>query len=558
MRMNRFISVLMIVLLFAGSAYADDFDDFAFDDFSFDDFGFGGSDGSSSPVSVSGNVSANARTYISGDEESIADCLSSGGFDADLEVKYSGTNADATVVFNLNADTLKNNIEGLVDEAYGTAYFGNFRLEAGKMKTVWGKGDKLHVIDNFNADDYTDFIIPDYFDRRVATPMVKASYVFDYAGDLLSNVKVEAVYTPFLPVDRFATTGVWTPAKVNALTGAVTGAATEKLSTLVERLETLRLLAAAGNAADAITAGYFSTAEVSALAGQLIASGLASDSTDAQTKAVKKLFKDALTDANTAYLLALNAASALSSDPAMIYPDTNTLRYSQAGVRLTGSLGAVDLGLSYYYGHYKQPSVNGAKIDSWLAAYLSDAELSEDDSFLAYDSKQTFGIEAATILWHFNVRGEACYNLTDDTAGDDPWVHNNSVQWLAGFDIDLPFWNMNVNIQETGTYVLKNGEIKGSTTELADVDYSANGYTNNKIAANITTSFKNEKICPEATVMYGIENGDVVVMPKIVFNPNGEVSLTVSGMYDWCRDEDSEFTGWDKNNFLQLGAKVTF
>lgn len=50
----------------------------------------------------------------------------------------------------------------------------------------------------------------------------------------------------------------------------------------------------------------------------------------------------------------------------------------------------------------------------------------------------------------------------------------------------------------------------------SDVDYNTNGYSNNKIVTNITTSFANEKVLPEVTVMYGIENGDVVVMPKLV------------------------------------------
>ena len=75
----------------------------------------------------------------------------------------------------------------------------------------------------------------------------------------------------------------------------------------------------------------------------------------------------------------------------------------------------------------------------------------EKDKFLSYDKKQTFGLEASSIIWHFNVRGEFAYNLTDDTDGTDPWVHNNSIAWLGGFDIDLPFWNANLNVQETGS-----------------------------------------------------------------------------------------------------------
>ena len=42
-----------------------------------------------------------------------------------------------------------------------------------------------------------------------------------------------------------------------------------------------------------------------------------------------------------------------------LYPDDlKTLKYGQAGARLTGTLGGIDWGASYYYGHYKQPSAN--------------------------------------------------------------------------------------------------------------------------------------------------------------------------------------------------------
>lgn len=266
----------------------------------------------------------------------------------------------------------------------------------------------------------------------------------------------------------------------------------------------------------------------------------------------------ALKTYGTEYLYALSQSSALSSDTSVLYPDTNTLKYGQAGARFTASLGPVDLGLSYYYGHYKQPSFNAEKFSTFLDKYLANESVTDDDKFLSYDQKQTFGLEMATILWHFNLRGEAAYNLTNDIAGDDPWVHNNSVQWLGGFDIDLPFWNMNLNVQEYGTYVLNNDKITGSTWETSDVDYNVNGYSNNKLVANITTSFANDKVAPEVTVVYGFENGDLAVLPKLTVKPVSDISLIASGMYIWTRDDNSEFAAWNKNNFVQLGATVSF
>lgn len=654
MKLNKYVSLTLAAALAVSGAYADDFD-FG------DDFGFGGvgESGSSSPVEISGSVDGTARAYITGDDEA-AELPMDGDVTAKLDVKYSGTNADAEIKLKLDAKTVKDNPERILDEAYATAYLGNFKLEAGQMKNVWGKGDKLHVIDNFNADDYSDFIFPDYIDRRVATPMLKGSYAFDFAGNVLSNIKLEGVYTPFLPVDQFATSGCWTPAQVSGLTSTVTTGATDyvaaafkdytaaetEMGAIIGALSTLSAEATAAKTAnDLATAGLkqatdalanvnlvhetvykklydgayaqayaasknetFSATQAKAYAEQnqeaqykAYMKGLnaAYDSTYAKdvekantaiatakdavaattydfqeangayTEALKKYnYKDVddakeqlegdLTAKATKYMYALTAASELSADPSIIYPNTNQFKYGQAGARVTASLGYVDLGLSYYYGHYKQPSVNYDKIEPYINKYLSKEDITEEDKFLAYDQKQTFGLEAATILWHFNVRGEACYNLTEDVDGTDPWVHNNSIQWLAGFDIDLPIWNMNVNVQETGTYILGNDKITDSATELFDVDYNVNGYSNNKIVANITTSFKNDQILPELTVMYGIENGDLVVMPKIVVKPTSELALTASGMYLWNKDDNSEFAGWNKNNFVQLGACLSF
>lgn len=554
--MKKIISFLLGTSFVLAGSFAQDFD--------FSDFGM--ENDSEKSVEIGGNVSSNIRFY----EDEIE-----GGADAELDVKYSGNSADAQIKLNLNSSTILENPEDILKEAYLTAYFGNLKIDAGKMNIVWGKGDKLHVLDNFNADDYTDFIIPDYLERRIATPMLRTSYGFNFSNNLLSNMKIEAVYTPFLPVEKFSSSGRWVPSQVENLTENVSSKAVLYLSERVQNLENARLEASTANAlktlgtdeankklseiiTQAVNDGKISIDATKV--GELMATGKtqaeATNIVAAQT--YSEYLEKNLSSANTAYILALNNVSALQNDSNFLYPNTNLLKYGQAGTRFTATIGSVDFGLSYYYGHYKSPSFNAIKFDSCIEKYLAGETLNDDDKFLAYDTKQTFGVEAATILWHFNLRGEAAYNLTEDVDGTNPWIHNNSVQWLCGFDIDLPFWNMNVNIQETGTYILKNDKITGSTYELYDVDYNKNGYSNNKIVANITSSFVNEKIAPEVTVLYGIENGDLVVLPKLTVKPTGDVSFIASGMYIWCRDDSSEFAAWNKNNFVQLGASINF
>lgn len=499
---------------------------------------------SSSPVTVGVDASLGIRGYVNKEAVKVEsfDDLKNFPVNADLKGKltvgYSNDKFDADIKLNFTEDTVTAHKEDIIDELTMRGYFGNFLLEAGKMRVVWGKGDKLHVLDNFNADDYSDFIIPDYLDRRISTPMVRASYNFG-----VGNLQLEGVYTPFLPVDRFKTSGFWTPAAVTSLTSAVTAIETNKLGSaftaytqatvLASEVQTLASEAQAGNTNASTVLG--------ALCAQYHCANVAQ---------LGALVQANLTNAGTAYLTTLAEVNSMSAEK--LYPETNKLEYGQAGLRLTGTVGSFDYGVSYYYGHYKQPTAN------WNAFMMTGGKALPT---LAYDQKQTFGLEAATVLWHFNLRGEAAYNLTKDVEGDDPFVHNNSVQWLFGFDIDLPINNLNVNVQETGTYIIKNNKIRDMPEAIRalNADYNANNYyTNNKVVVNISDSWLNDKIVPEVSILWGIENVDLVIMPKLSFKPNPNFTLYASGMYIWCKTNTSEFAAWKDNSFVELGAKCIF
>ena len=519
-------------LLMSAGAWAQEFGDFG----GFED---AGSDGASSKLEVSGNAELDLRAYVDADEAKAEKVEIKAAPSVNLGLKYNGNKSDVEINLKVDEDTIKNHPVDVIDEAVLRAYFGSLTLEAGKMKVVWGKGDKLHVLDNFNADDYSDFIIPDYIDRRVSTPMVRAVYSLPVA-----NMNIEGVYTPLLPADRFATKGRWTPAQVTGLTGFVTASATGKVSdAFTAYTKASGTATAAGISYQQAAQAYQTSPSATTQAAFLTA------------KAAYEAAQTNLKNTGTVYMLSLANANSLSANPDVIYPDLWTLKYGQFGGRATWTLGQVDMGVSYYNGWYKQPSVNYSKLDTFVTKYLASGNVTEADKFLAYDKKQTFGLEASSIIWHFNVRGEVAYNLTEDTAGDDPWVHNNSIGWLGGFDIDLPFWNANLNVQETGTFILKGSECDKNTK---DVDYGVNGYTNNKIVCNFTTSFMNDKLAPEVTVMYGIENKDLVIMPKVAFKADQNLTFNASGMIINCGDDYSEFKAWEKNSFVSLGAKYQF
>lgn len=486
-------------------------------------------------VTVSGKVEMNARAYVD-QRDAKDDRLDVDEWKTDVfpsgkvNVNYSGLSSDVSMTLKFDKNSLANGYYwDILDEFTARAYVGNAQFEAGKMRVVWGKGDKIHVLDNFNANDYTDYIVPDYIDRRISEPMFRAVYSTN------NNIKFEAIWTPMMTADRLGT-GVWEPKASKNLTTKVTEMMTSQI-------------------ASSMAGGLVTPSTIGAL---------------------------------------MNASS---FDPNSLYPDTQTLKYGQAGARMTFTVGGADLGFSYYYGHNKQPSANvkkmfeanaaavmktaanesplGTTLDATLNQYIAAIDLPE----LEYDTVQIFGFEGAGILFgRLNSRFEVAYNLTEDFKGDDPWVHNNSLGWVAGFDIDLPIHNINFNIQENGKYILNYDKIEdnvfsplagtpyaayaskfsGSYKEY-DVDYTgADTPWNNKLIVDITDTWNHEKIKLDLKGIWGIERGDLIVMPTLTFVVKDDFNLNLSGMYIWCKNSDSEFDGWEHNSFAQIGVKYQF
>ncbi len=537
----------------------------------------------------SGDAGVNARAWIDTEDgyKSADDVSTNTQTEANaylkLDLNYNGSSTDFNGKLKLDTATIKDNPEDVLEELTVRSYLGNWQIEAGKMKNVWGKGDKLHVLDNFNANDYTDFIFPDYIDRRIAEPMFKVSYASPSSGDYLSNVKIEGVYTPMMTADRFASDGVLVPYSMTNLTNTVKGILTQQ------------------------AAAVYDTGDSTKIANGIL------------------------------------TLSDFSQDD--LYADNiKTLKYGQAGARFTATFSGIDFGASYYYGHYKQPSANVENYAVWshtddvkngawakykagvvsavraatgdtLASYTDDdvynyaftnqATLGQtiydentvktyvastltsngytlDNALpsLNYDQVQVFGLEAAFVLWKFNTRWEFAYNLTEDIAGDNPWVKNNSIGWVAGFDIDLPIHNLNINFQENGNYILKNDKIKNNTIkigelagnaiefpiETADVDYNSDGkYTNNQLVVNISDKWLYEKLTTECTVIYGIECKEWCVQPKISYNIFDGLTFIARGAYIYSDNENGQFYNFtqqnDKNHnisFAQLSVQYKF
>ena len=504
MKRTKILALLATAAFFSSFATAQDMD-FG-DDFG-SDFGgdFGDTASSSSfaatALSVNGEAQVNFRAYV--DDEGTS------GLPIDewntwvdpkgkLGLNYSNDSVSADVKFALSKDIITDYKSDIIDELTLEAYLGNFVIQAGKMKVVWGKGDKLHVIDNFNANDYKDFLIPDYIDRRISEPMVRVLYnAPNDAGPFTSN-RFEFVWTPFMTADRYAASGRWVPTQVKELKNQLTE-----------------------------------------IAGKAIA-----------TQGVKA---SAAAQEQSLYTKMLSNSSSLADN---LYPDLYQLKYMQAGARFTTTTGSWDWGLSYYFGRDKRASFDYKKMmepKGYVQKYL-EGTAEEDDKFIDYDFLQVFGIEAAKTFGAYNFRAEAAYNLTKDVAGDDPKVHNNSLAWVFGFDRDLPVSELNFNLQTQGKFILNHDEIKDS----GDTE-SGTYNTDNKLVLNISDNLAHGKLKPEVSAIYGFEHFDLIIMPKVTWYVSDGLEFSASGMYMQSFIESrSEFGNWHNNSFVQIAAKYTF
>lgn len=493
MKKIKFIGLFTAALFTAGLAFADDFD-FG-DDFESD---FGGDFGDSSAsfaggaLEVNGEAQIDFRAYFDDEDEyglPVDEWKTDTTPKGKINLKYSNSSVSAEAKFAFSKDVLENYREDVIDELTLESYLGNFVVQAGKMKVVWGKGDKLHAVDNFNANDYTDFIIPDYIDRRIAEPMIRVLYNVPKDVGPFSSSRFELVWTPTMTADRYASGGKWVPAQVSDLKTSLSKNAVGLIASASEPAKTIML----------------------------------------------------------------SNSSSLADN---LYPDTKQLKYMQAGARFTTTTGSLDWGLSYYVGRDKRASFDKLKINSFVSTYLSNGSADDDDKFIDYDFLQVFGLEAAKTFGAYNFRAEGAYNLTKDTAGDDPKVHNNSVGWVFGFDRDLPLSELNMNVQFQGKYILNHDKIN----DLGLLDTESGTFENdNKVVVNISDSWNHGKVKPEVSAVYGFQHYDLIVMPKITWYVSDGLEFCAKGMYMASYKSDkTEFEGWHNNGFVQLGAKYTF
>ncbi|MCF7914900.1 MAG: hypothetical protein K9L66_07040, partial [Spirochaetaceae bacterium] len=119
--------------------------------------------------------------------------------------------------------------------------------------------------------------------------------------------------------------------------------------------------------------------------------------------------------------------------------------------------------------------------------------------------------------------------------------NNHSVQWVAGFDRNLPVSELNLNIQTIGAYFINEDDDPAR----------------NIVSAALTDSWNNNKIKPEISASYGLEEEDWMIRPEVTFDLIDDVELTAGGAI-FLGSSDGSFGQFEDNDYAQVEFTYNF
>jgi len=499
---------LLLIILISAGAFAQDFG-FGFDD----DTG-----AASNPVSVkvSGEIAAEFAPYFHDFLEN-ADFWDISLSNVKLNFTLSSPYIDVFTFFNLNAASISELWEGnerlkksnytplIIDEVFFRAYVKSVNIEVGYRKLSWGKADGGGPLDVTNPIDYSDLRrITDLKAIKIARPML---HITLNTGNFS---KLEGVFIPNFAGHRFAETGRWQPSQ-------------------------------ARNMRSTVETGITSIA--------------------------KDTFMH-IVAANPAYLPLLmgleNSLLSFFNEIPITYPSTDALKYFQAGLRYTTTIGSVDIGGQYFYGNLFRPSFTIAGVDVFLGDLASGifGGLYPNPTYqghpewispqIKYTRYHQIGVDYAQVLFGFNIRAEAAFHLTEDIKGKDGSLQNPFIGWSFGFDRDL-FMGLNINLQCNETLRLFNKKIKDNPVLDAEAGTRA---VSTRLTMQLSKKFLKDNLETKATAIWDLENTDFYIIPAIVYTMGSLTTELSAGFF--AGNEDGDLGQYRNNSYIKVGLKYSF
>ncbi|MDR0323201.1 MAG: hypothetical protein LBI12_01980 [Treponema sp.] len=521
MFINRTILILIpVVLLLCGNVCAQDFG-----------FGFDDEDEtvSSRPVTLKagGEIILQTTPFFNDigkkTQASLENIQEMTFANLKLNFSVSGSNVEFLSVFNLNPSSISelwslspvlknaNYTPLFIDEVFLRSYMGSFNIEAGFRKLSWGRADSGGPLDVTNPIDFSDLRnITDTRARKIARPMIHATW------NANNFSKLEGVIIPNFYAHRFAVDGRWAPSQyTNMMTTAEAGI-------------TLR--------ANEKTAEILSNPALAAI--------------------LNPVFDNA-----RANLLAH------FNNYQLEYPKTSGLKYFQAGLRYTTTIGSADIGAQYFFGNLFRPNFTIAGVDDYLDDLITgistplppfpvNPTYEGNPTLLSPQIKYTryhqFGIDYAQVLFGFNIRAEFAFFLTEDYSGDDGSLKNPFIGWSLGFDRNV-IWGINMNLQCNETIRLFNSKVGNNSALDTEADTNI---TSTRLTLQLSRKFFRDNLESKAVIIWDIEDSGVYIIPA-VFLTSGDLIYELSaGIF--AGNKESELGQYRGNSFLKLGLSYTF
>ncbi len=218
-------------------------------------------------------------------------------------------------------------------------------------------------------------------------------------------------------------------------------------------------------------------------------------------------------------------------------PDTSTLDYAQGGLRFTTTTGSVDWGVQYFYGFLPMPAVKfGLPGPSFLG--------------IVYNRYHQIGTDLAAVLGGFGLRAEAAANLTEDPAGDDPYVYNPHLAFSLGADRDV--WKgLNLNLQYAGTIRLADGGISSPFDVETDTGVYRSGLT-----AVAFQKLLRDKLEWRVAALWNLADADFLLSPSLSWTEGDAEVKLAAGVFGG--DPDGQMGQYADASWVRLTLTYTF
>ncbi len=224
--------------------------------------------------------------------------------------------------------------------------------------------------------------------------------------------------------------------------------------------------------------------------------------------------------------------------------NTNALKYAQGGIRFTNTSGALDWGLGIIRSFVREPVIKG--VDLTLITAASDPHFE-----LSYTPMVMVAQEAALVIKNFNFKEEVALTLTEDWEGADPDLKNSKVEWLLGFDYNIPLNNININLQTKGSYLLNTESIT-----VFDPEYS-DRYYNNMIIGSLSDSYFYNALKLSFSGSWNVEDNDFILIPELEYTFREAVTFNIS-YHIYEGEQDSLFGQFDDQDNITLSCRMNF